>query len=175
MRTKCLCFSVLKVASGPMVKLVDCKSALTSPHPRPSSPRWFIIVLTVLRQWSRCCFFFFFFFFFVLFSLFFFFFFFVCLFLVLTLYSFVVYSTWRFILSFPLCFVLVFFSPFSIAITTLGEERAGSVCFSCVSLFCACWFISFSSSSSWSQGLAATCDCGTPGLFFLPLCTKTHD
>ena len=36
-----------------------------------------------------------------------------------------VYSTRRFVLCLPLCYsVLVFFSPFSIAITSLGEERA---------------------------------------------------
>ena len=36
-----------------------------------------------------------------------------------------VYSTRRFVLSLALCyFVIVFFSPFSIAITSLGEERA---------------------------------------------------
>ena len=36
-----------------------------------------------------------------------------------------VYSTRRFVLSLALCyFILVFFSPFSIAITSLGEERA---------------------------------------------------
>ena len=36
-----------------------------------------------------------------------------------------VYSTGRFVLCLALCyFVLVFFSPFSIAITSLGEERA---------------------------------------------------
>ena len=35
------------------------------------------------------------------------------------------YSTRRFVLSLALCyFVLVFCSPFSIAITSLGEERA---------------------------------------------------
>ena len=60
----------------------------------------------------------------------------------LTLCCFVVYSTRRFVLSFPLCyFVFVFFSPFSIAITSLGEERANLsafctfVRFACV-LFC---------------------------------------
>ena len=38
---------------------------------------------------------------------------------------FVVYSTRRFVLCLPLCyFVLVFCSPFSIAITSLGEEKA---------------------------------------------------
>ena len=43
----------------------------------------------------------------------------------LNLCCFVVYSTRRFVLSLALCcFVLVFFSPFSIKITSLGEERA---------------------------------------------------
>ena len=38
---------------------------------------------------------------------------------------FVVYSTRRFVVCLSMChFVLVFFSPFSIAITSLGEERA---------------------------------------------------
>ena len=38
---------------------------------------------------------------------------------------FVVYSTRRFVLCLTLChFVLVFFSPSSITITSLGEERA---------------------------------------------------
>ena len=36
-----------------------------------------------------------------------------------------VYSTRRFVVCLAVCrFVLVFFSPFSIAITSLGEERA---------------------------------------------------
>ena len=40
-------------------------------------------------------------------------------------YIFVVYSTRRFVVCLSVChFVLVFFSPFSIAITSLGEERA---------------------------------------------------
>ena len=38
---------------------------------------------------------------------------------------FLVYSTRRFVVCLSVChFVLVFFSPFSIAITSLGEERA---------------------------------------------------
>ena len=45
--------------------------------------------------------------------------------IVLLFQCFVVYSTRRFVLCLTLChFVLVFFSPFSIAITSLGEERA---------------------------------------------------
>ena len=42
-----------------------------------------------------------------------------------TLCCFVVYSKRRFVVCLSVChFVLVFFSPFSIAITSLGEERA---------------------------------------------------
>ena len=42
MRTEFLCISVLRVASGPRVKLASCKSAL--------NPRWFTL-LTILRRW----------------------------------------------------------------------------------------------------------------------------
>ena len=43
----------------------------------------------------------------------------------LTVCCFVVYSTRRFVVCLAVChFVLVFFSPFSIGITSLGEERA---------------------------------------------------
>ena len=35
MRTDFLCISVLRVASGPRVKLASCKSALTPPPPHP--------------------------------------------------------------------------------------------------------------------------------------------
>ena len=41
MRTEFLCISVLRVASGPMVKLTSCKSALNPsrrPHPPPPPP-----------------------------------------------------------------------------------------------------------------------------------------
>ena len=52
-------------------------------------------------------------------------------------------------------------------ITSLGEERAGlcaSRAFVC--LFCTGQSLSFFS-SSWCQGLAATCDCGAPWTFLL--------
>ena len=43
----------------------------------------------------------------------------------LALFCFVVCSAGRFVVCLSVChFVLVFFSPFSIAITSLGEERA---------------------------------------------------
>ena len=38
MRTEFLCISVLRVASGPRVKLASCKSALTPPPPPPPPP-----------------------------------------------------------------------------------------------------------------------------------------
>ena len=38
MRTEFLCISVLRVASGPRMKLTGCKSALTSPPPQPPPP-----------------------------------------------------------------------------------------------------------------------------------------
>ena len=62
-------------------------------------------------------------------------------------------------------FVLVFFSLFSIASNSLGEERTGLVAFCmfvCIVCDSLCLF-----SSSWCQGLAATCHCGTPWTSFL--------
>ena len=64
----------------------------------------------------------------------------------LTLCCFVVYSTRRFVLCLNLChFVLVFFSPFSIAIISLGEERANlsGGFFLCVFFFFYCTFVRF--------------------------------
>ena len=62
----------------------------------------------------------------------------------LTLCCFVVYSTRRFVLCVTLCyFVLVFFSPFSIAITPLGEERANLSAFRTFVRFAFVWFCPF--------------------------------
>ena len=65
------------------------------------------------------------------------------------------------------CSCVFFFSPFSIAITSLGEERANLSAF--------CTFVRFVlvldlsvSSFSWCLGRAAVCDCGTPWTFLLP-------
>ena len=61
-----------------------------------------------------------------------------------TLCCFVVYSTRRFVLCIALChFVVVFFSPFSIAITSLGEERAGLGAFRTFFRFALVWFCLF--------------------------------
>ena len=55
-----------------------------------------------------------------------------------------VYSTRRFVVCLSVChFVLVFFSPFSIAITSLGEERANLSAFRTFVRFVpvwTCWF-----------------------------------
>ena len=55
-------------------------------------------------------------------------------------------------------FVLVFFSPFSIAITSLGEERANLSAFRTFVRFLLVWFC---------LGRAAVCNCDTPWNFFL--------
>ena len=79
-----------------------------------------------------------------------------------------VYSTRRFVLCLTLChFVLVFFSPFSIAITSLGEERTNLSAFRTFVRFVLVWTSSVSSSSR-CLGRAAVCDCGTPLTFLLP-------
>ena len=55
-----------------------------------------------------------------------------------------VYSTRRFALSHGLCyFALVFFSPFSMAITSLGEERANLSAFRTFVRFALVWFCLF--------------------------------
>ena len=62
----------------------------------------------------------------------------------LTLCCFVVYSTRRFVLCLTLChFVLVFISPFSIAITSLGEERANRSAFRTYVRFVLVWIYRF--------------------------------
>ena len=62
----------------------------------------------------------------------------------LTLCCFVVYSTRRFVVCLSVChFVLVFFSPFSIAITSLGEERANLSAFRMFVRFVLVWICRF--------------------------------
>ena len=55
-----------------------------------------------------------------------------------------VYSTRRFVVGLSVChFVLVFFSPFSIAITSLGEERANLSAFRTFVRLCLFRFFGF--------------------------------
>ena len=98
MRPEFLCISVLRVASGSRVKLASCESALT-PLPYPL-PRRTPVVYSTDRSKAMAP-------------------------VLVLLCCFVVHSTRRFVLCLTLChFVLVFFSPFSIVITSLGAERA---------------------------------------------------
>ena len=57
---------------------------------------------------------------------------------------FVVYSTRRFVACLSMChFILVFFSPFSIAITSLGQERANLSAFRTFVRFVLAWICRF--------------------------------
>ena len=99
-----------------------------------------------------------------------------------TLCCFVVYSTRRFVLCLSLCyFVLVFFSPFSIAITSLGKKRANLSAFRTFVRFMLVWFCRFPLPLGVWEGLRFVivalpglfsyllfCDCGTPWTFLLP-------
>ena len=157
MRTEFLCISVLRVASGPRVKLASCKSALNPPvvystdRSKAVVP---VLVLLFVALWFilrgdlfyvlPCVILFLYFsvllalrlprlgkreLFVRLFGL--------CL-LDLSVSS----SSWciSFRVSFCSC---VFFSPFSIAITSLGEERANLNAFRTFVRFALVWFCLF--------------------------------
>ena len=62
---------------------------------------------------------------------------------------------------------LCIFSPFSVAITSLGAERANLSAFRTLVRFALVWFCLFAS-SSWFLGRTAVCNCGTPWPFSLP-------
>ena len=115
MRTEVLCISVLRVASGPRVKLASCKSALTPP-PHPPRPRF--TLLTVLMRWSRCWSYSF-----------------VVLWFILRCDLFYVLPC--------VILVLCFFSTFSIEITSLGEERVNLSPFRKFVRFVLVWFCWF--------------------------------
>ena len=102
MQTEFLCVSVLRVASGPRVKLASCKSAL-NPSMVYSIDRSKAVVPVLVLLFVALCF--------------------VCL---------------------SVChFVLVFFCPFSIAITSLGEERANLSAFRTFVRFVLVWICRF--------------------------------
>ena len=92
-----------------------------------------------------------------------------------------VYSTRRFVVYLSVChFVLVFFSPFSIAITSLGEVRANLSAFRTFVRFVLVWICRFPLPLGVWEGLRFVivalpglfsylfCDCGTPWTFLLP-------
>ena len=80
-----------------------------------------------------------------------------------------VYFTRRFVLCLTLCyFVLVlFFSPFSIAITSLGEERANLSAFRTFVRFALVWFCLFPLPLGVWEGLRFVI-VALPGLFSYP-------
>ena len=133
-----LCISVLRVASGPRVKLASCKSALTQPHPPPP------VVCSTDRSKA-----------------------------VVPVLVLLFVALW-FILRGDLLYVfpcvilfLCFFSPFSIAITSLGEEKANLSAL--VRLFGLCLFRFVGSLFLLGSGeRAAVCDFCTPWTFLLP-------
>ena len=72
----------------------------------------------------------------------------------------------RFVLCLTLChFVLVFFSPFSIAITSLGEERANLSAFRTFVRFVLVWICRFPLPLGVWEGLLFVI-VALPGLFF---------
>ena len=76
-----------------------------------------------------------------------------------------VYFTRRFILCLTLChFVQVFFSPFSIAITSLGEERANLSAFRTFVRFVLVWICRFPLALDVWEGLRFVI-VALPGLF----------
>ena len=68
----------------------------------------------------------------------------------------------------------MFFSHFSIVITSLGEERANLSAFRTFVQFALFFFFFFLSVSSsfWCLGRAAVCDYGTPWTFLIPFFEK---
>ena len=76
------------------------------------------------------------------------------------------FSTRRFVLSLALCyFVLVFFSPLSIANTSLGEERVNLSVFRTIVRFALVWFCLFPLPLGVWEGLRFVI-VTLPGLFF---------
>ena len=110
------------------------------------NPRWFTL-LTVLRRWSRCWSY--------------------PLLLCGLSYEAICF------MSYLVLFCSCFFSPFSIAITSLGEESLSASVLFCVCSICEC-LVLLISSSTWCLGRAAVCDCGFPWTFLLPLFFMTQ-
>ena len=109
MRTEFLCISVLRVASGPRVKLASCKSALNPPVVYTTDRSKAVVPVLVL--------------------------FFVGLWFILRGDFLYVFSC--------VIFFLCFSSPFSIAITSLGEERANLSAFRTFVRFVLVWICRF--------------------------------
>ena len=110
MRTEFLCVSVLRVASGPRVKLASCKSALNSPVVCSTDRSKVVVPVLVLL--------------------------FVALWFILR-------GDLLYYMSFRVSFCSCVFSPFGIAITSLGEERANLGAFRTFVRFVLVWICRF--------------------------------
>ena len=85
-----------------------------------------------------------------------------------------VYSTRQFALCITLChFVLVFFNPFSITITSLGEERANLSAFRTFVRFVLVWICRFPPPLGVWEGLRFVI-VALPGLFSYPFFLHRH-
>ena len=136
MRIEFLCVSILRVASGPRVKLASCKRALT-PHPPPPPPVVYstdrskavvpVLVLLFVALW------------------------------------FILRGDWLYVFPCIILF-LCFLSPFSIAITSLGEERANLSAFRTFVRFVLVWICRFSLPLGVWEGLLFVI-VALPGLF----------
>ena len=85
-----------------------------------------------------------------------------------------VHSTRRFVVCLTLChFVLEFFSPFSIAITSLGEERANLSAFRTFVRFVLVWICRFPLPLGVLEGLRFVI-VALPGLFSYLFCVQKH-
>ena len=110
MQTKFLCISVLRVASGPRVKLASCKSALNPPVVY-SPDRSKVVVPELVLLFGALWF--------------------------------ILRGDLLYVLPCAILFLRFFFSPFSIAITSLGEERASPSAFCMFDQFVLVWICQF--------------------------------
>ena len=86
-----------------------------------------------------------------------------------------VYSARRFVVCLTLChFVLVFFSPFSIVITSFGEERANLSAFRMFDRFVHVWICRFPLPLDGWEGLRFVI-VALPGLFFYLFCDDSQE
>ena len=142
MRTDFLCISVLRVVSGPRVKLASCKSALTPPPPPPNPPPPSPPVVYSTGS-SKA---------------------------VVPVLVLLFFALWLILQGdlfyFLPCVILFlcFWVLLALRLPCLGKRELIFVLF--VRLFDLCFCLDLS--VSWYLGRAAICNCGTPWTFRLP-------
>ena len=141
-----LCISVFTVVSGLRVKLAGHKSALIPRHSRPLHPRWFY---STDRSKAMVP---------------------VLVLLVVALW-FILQGDLFYVLPCDILFLCFFFSPFSIAITSLWLERANRSAFRTFVRFSLVWCCLFPLSLGVWEGLRCVI-LAHPGFFLLPFFSK---